>query len=203
MYSRVGNKEKDYQQIGTQSYIRATSDIVTYQGQGVIEPTNLPLNFGIVGDGFFAVLGTDGQTRYTRAGDFCLDDEGYLCLSQVGQVLGMDGQPIQLSTDKITADSEGRMYTEDTGRYLGQVGVFVFDDANALEREPEGYFSGEGAVALENPDLEWKCIERSNVDMIKEMTQMMNCERSFQSAAQATKIYNELLDKATTELGRV
>jgi flagellar basal-body rod protein FlgG len=81
--------------------------------------------------------------------------------------------------------------------------VFVFDDANALTRDTEGYFSGEGATVLANPTLDWKCIERSNVDMIKEMTQMMNCERSFQSAAQATKMYDDLLDKATTELGRV
>jgi flagellar basal-body rod protein FlgG len=81
--------------------------------------------------------------------------------------------------------------------------VYVFADADALTRNADGYFSGDGAVALDNPTLDWKCIERSNVDMIKEMTQMMNCERSFQSAAQATKIYDALLDKATTELGRV
>ena len=36
--------------------------------QGALEPTGLPLDFGIYGDGFFAVQGPDGDVSYTRNG---------------------------------------------------------------------------------------------------------------------------------------
>ena len=40
MYSRVGNVEKIYTDIGQQSYIRANSDIYVDWTQGVPEPTD-------------------------------------------------------------------------------------------------------------------------------------------------------------------
>ena len=55
MYSRVGNKYNRGEEIGRQSYIRAASDIDTDYTQGTLEPTGLPLDFAINGDGFFAV----------------------------------------------------------------------------------------------------------------------------------------------------
>ena len=55
MYSRVGNIYNTGEEIGRQSYIRAASQIYTDYSQGVPEPTGLPLDFAINGDGFFAV----------------------------------------------------------------------------------------------------------------------------------------------------
>jgi flagellar basal-body rod protein FlgG len=46
-------------------------------------------------------------------------------------------------------------------------------------------------------------LERSNVDMAKQMTEMLTCQRAFQSAATVTKLYDELTTKATTDLGRM
>ena len=51
MYARVGNKEKIYTDIGRQSYIRANSEIYVNHAQGIPEPTSIPLDFAIVGEG--------------------------------------------------------------------------------------------------------------------------------------------------------
>ncbi len=59
MYARVGTNFSEGQEIGRQSYIRATSEIYTDYTQGTMEPTGLSLDFGIVGDGFFAVQNPD------------------------------------------------------------------------------------------------------------------------------------------------
>ena len=80
MYSRVTVNESSGTEIGRQSYIRAASEIYTDYSQGTPEPTDLPLDFAIVGDGFFAVQDPDGNIGYTRMGNFSLDEEGYLCL---------------------------------------------------------------------------------------------------------------------------
>ena len=52
MYSRVGNIYNVGTEIGRQSYIRAASDTYTDFTQGAMEPTGMPLDFGIYGDGF-------------------------------------------------------------------------------------------------------------------------------------------------------
>ena len=110
MYSRVTVNESGGTEIGRQSYIRAASDIYTDYSQGIPEPTELPLDFAIVGDGFFAVQDPEGNVAYTRMGNFCLDDEGYLCLPGFGQVLDPQSQPIYLGTDKIRGDGRGVIY---------------------------------------------------------------------------------------------
>lgn len=202
MMNRVGNEEKIYTDIGEASSMRVSSQIYTNYDQGVPEYTNIPLDFAINGDGFFAVQQDGGQMVYTRSGSFSLDEEGYLCFPGQGRVMGVDNQPILLITDKIKADGQGRIFTEDGG-YLGQLGVFAFEDNGALEHNDEGMFTGGGAVLVENPNLYWKYLERSNVDMVKQMTEMLTCQRALQSAAQVAKMYDQLMSKATTDIGRL
>lgn len=202
MYSRVGNKYNTGEEIGRQSYIRAASQIYTDYTQGTLEPTGLPLDFAINGEGFFAVREENGQIAYTRAGNFCLDDEGYLCLPGVGQVLDPAGQPIYLATDKIHGGERGIIYYDEGGT-LGQLGVFTFADNGALEHDDQGLFTGQGAEAVQAPEVLNGYLERSNTDMVKQMTEMITYQRALQSAAQVSKMYDQLMTKATTELGRM
>ena len=46
-------------------------------------------------------------------------------------------------------------------------------------------------------------VERSNVNMVQEMVSMMTTQRALQSAAQISKIYDQVMTRATTELGRL
>ena len=202
MYSRVGNKMKEYIPIGEQSYIRGSSRVYTLYDQGVMEPTGIKLDFGIEGEGFFAIQGEDGQTVYTRAGSFSLDNEGYLCFSGWGRVLNPDGEAIRLGTDKIKADGQGRIFAENGG-LLGQIGVYSFEDNGQLEHNDQGLFIGNGAQVVENPVIYWQHLERSNVDMIQQMTEMLTCQRALQSAAEVSKIYEEVMTKAATSVGQM
>lgn len=203
LISRVGNKDKSGAEvIGEESYILAPSQLYIDYSQGIVEDTGLNLDFAIQGDGFFAIQ-TQNGTEYTRGGSFALDDEGYLVLPQQGRVLGVDGQPIQLSTDLIQADNYGGIYTKD-GAYLGRIGVFTFADNNQLVKNDSGLFGANGqAATAANPEVRWGAVENSNVDMIEEMTRMMTAQRALQSAAQAIKLYDGVLTKATNDLGRL
>lgn len=203
MYSRVGNKEKVYTEIGRQSYIRANSEITVIYDQGIPEPTNIPLDFAIIGEGFFAIQGDDGQISYTRAGSFSLDDEGYLCFPGVGRVLDPDGNEIMLTTDKLDVDGQGNIFYAANGGFLGQVGVYTFDDLDALDQDDRGFFVGDGAQPVENQQILWKYLERSNVDMIQQMTEMLTCQRALQSAATVTKMYDEVMGHAASDIGRM
>lgn len=207
MYSRVDVNHSSGTEIGRQSYIRAPSEIYTDYSQGTPEPTELPLDFAIVGDGFFAVQDGDGNIAYTRMGNFSLDEEGYLCLPGFGRVLDPQGQPIRLETDKIDGDNRGFLYYDQGagqgGRTaIGQLGVYSFEDNQALERNERGLFTGEGAQLSQNYEIWNKYLERSNSDMVKQMTEMITYQRALQSAAQVTKIYDQVMTKATSDVGR-
>ena len=203
MYSRVGNKDNSNpEEIGQQSYILTTSQVYPDFTQGVLEPTGIPLDFAIEGEGFFAVQKEGGEVAYTRSGGFSLDDEGYLCLSNQGRVLDDNGNPFLLMTDKVQGDGRGGLFTEDGG-YLGQLGVYRFEDYTQLKHDGQGMFTGAQGQLMGQANVYSGHLERSNVDMIDQMTEMMTCQRALQSAAQMTKMYDQLMSKATTELGRL
>ena len=144
----------------------------------------------------------DGEIAYTRMGNFSLNDEGYLCLPGYGRVLDPDGQPIYLGTDKITATEQGLIYY-DGGGLIGRLGVYAFEDNEQLVHNDMGLFTGEGAQPLENFEVWNGYLERSNTDMVKQMTEMITYQRAFQSAAQISKIYNELMTRSANDVGRM
>ena len=174
---------------------------VDYTTNGYAD-TGRTFDFAIVGDGFFAIQDPEGNVSYTRMGNFSLDEEGYLCFPGVGRVLDPRGQTIQLNTDKLAVDEQGVISTED-GAYLGQLGVYTFPDMEQVEYDARGMFTGEGAQAAAAPTVYWKYLERSNVNMIRQMTEMLTCQRSLQSAAQVTKMYDELMSHTSSDIGRV
>ena len=202
MISRVGNKNKAVStEMGMESYILAPSVLYTDYGQGAFDETELPLDFAIEGDGFFAIQTADG-TAYTRAGSFILDNDGYLCMSEFGRVLDDQGEPLRLGTDQIHADTAGNIYASDNS-YLGTLGVYSFPDNDALERTPFGLFTGEGAQVNREMVIHHQWTERSNVSMIREMVSMMSTQRALQSAATMSKIYDQVIVRATSDLGRL
>ncbi len=203
MVTRIGNKIKEPNQTmeSYQSHILAPDQLYTDFGQSSFEETELPLDFAIQGEGFFAIDTGDG-IAYTRAGSFTLDDNGYLCLSELGFVLDREGERIQLPTDKLEADKQGALYTEE-GEYLATLGVYRFEDNEVLERTPYGLFTGQGAQVNEDVVIHHKWVERSNVDMVQEMVAMMTTQRALQSAAQMSKIYDQVITKAVNDIGRL
>ena len=203
LMSRIGNKDKSApQELGQESYILAPSELYTDYTQGSLEETTLPLDFAIEGDGFFAIE-LNGQVGYTRQGSFTLDEEGYLCLGGQGRVLDNQGQPIQLPTDKIKADPDGALYSVNGSSYLGTLGIYAFQDNGTLERNERGLFVGQGAAISENYKIHHKMVERSNSNMVQEMVFMMSSQRALQSAAQLSKIYDQVLTKTATDIGRL
>lgn len=204
LISRVGNKDKSGSTvIGEESYILAPDQLYVDYSRGSLKETGLTLDFAITGEGYFAIQ-TGNGVEYTRGGNFSLNDQGQLYLAGHGLVLGSDGAPITLTTDRIKADGEGRIYTEE-GAYLGQLGIYAFADNNQLAKAESGLFdaNGQQAQAVQNPQVMWKYVEESNVDMLREMSRMMTAQQALQGGAQILKLYDSLLTKTTTEVGRL
>ena len=204
MYSLVGNKDKNFTDIGERSYATVPSELYTDYTQGGFDETGMPLDFAIDDDGrgFFAIQTEDG-IRYTRAGDFSLDEEGYLSLPDHGRVLDVNGEEIALVTDKIETDNFGRIYTKNGG-FLGQIGVYVFEDTAGLVKDPMGMFDAGGAQPQTDAVmLRHGMLERSNVGLVQQMVKMISTQRAYQSSATLTKMYDQVMGHAAGDLGRL
>ncbi len=205
LWQRVGNKEKTYIDIGRQSYITVPSQNYTDYTVASYDETGEALDFAIEGNEncYFAFNGRDGVV-YSRAGAFSLDNEGFLTLPAIGRVLDAEGNEIYVRTDKIHGDSYGGIYTDD-GAFLGRLGVYQFPEDQQPIKNDQALFVPDGAQPQPVDDVRVinGLLERSNVDMMQQMVKMISEQRAYQSAAQVSKMYDELMTKATGELGRM
>ena len=193
--------------IGTTAMIQATNDRVTNYEQGGMEPTEMPLDCAINGNGFFAVqtgAGADAGVVYTRSGSFIIDDERYLAVPNIGRILGTNNAPIQVDTDALVIDIDGTVRGEETGTVYGTIRLDDFEDYyEDLVKGDNGTFTvqdGAAPQAAANAQIVQGMLERSNVSMVEEMTSMMSAQRSLQAAAQLIKMYDQL-DGRTVTLG--
>lgn len=62
---------------------------------------------------------------------------------------------------------------------------------------------GEGAQVSQDAQILHKYVERSNVDMVREMVNMMTAQRALQSAGQMSKMYDQVISRITNDIGRL
>ena len=104
------------------------ASITSYFGQGPMLESESDTAFAINGDGFFSVRGADGNTYYTRKGDFKLSMEadGFktLVTAEGYPVLDTNGNPIRIpgdvSTTRLSVSDEGAFgYLDPQGQFRG------------------------------------------------------------------------------------
>ncbi|SHE43427.1 flagellar basal-body rod protein FlgG [Marinitoga hydrogenitolerans DSM 16785] len=140
--------------------------------QGQIVKTNNPLDFAIFGYGFFKIE-RNSQFFYSRNGEFKKDLNGFLVTSDGDYVLDSNNQRIQLPKD-FTVDESGNIYngTQFTGQKISIVNL------NAPSKFGNNLFTGE-EIASNNFKIIQGSIEKSNVNTLKEMINLINANRAF------------------------
>ena len=56
---------------------------------------------------------------------------------------------------------------------------------------------------MQFPQLKWKYVEGSNVDAAQEMTDAIAIQRGLQTCTQALKMYDQILSRTVTEIGKI
>ena len=175
------------QQIGPQSTAVQVRRIQTDFTPQPLRDTGEPLDFGIVGNGFFAVQTAQG-VRYTRNGQFTSDGQGQLITAQGDRVLGRNGRPITIGAD-------GRV----DPRTLNVVLL------NNPRKQGDNYLTGTpGAVAGQTAgQVRAGALEASGADPTRSMVDMISSMRSYESGQKVIQTIDETLQKAVTQVGSV
>lgn len=91
-----------------------TSSVSSRFGQGSLTPTGVSTDLGVAGGGFFRVRDPNTNAEFvTRAGDFRVDEEGFLVTQQGLRVQGMIGGQISFTA---TEDADGKVIFTESGK---------------------------------------------------------------------------------------
>lgn len=158
--------------------------------QGPIMPTGNTLDFALSNDDtFFRVRDKSGEIVYTRDGSFKILD-GLLVNSNGEHILNNDNEAI---------------VTEEEG-FINQISIAKisfeelekFKDNNYKEKK-----AGTNVQVLENNvgQLMQGSIEKSNVNSVTAMVQLIDAQRRFEQAQKAVKTIDELNGKLIEKIG--
>lgn len=167
----------------TGEQISLVSDYGQFQveAQGQLKLTGNPLDVGLEGPGWMMVETGEG-TKYTRAGNFTLNSIGELVTPSGNRVLDNGQKTITLpsgATD-IRIGTDGQIATSDG--VVSQIGIVEFKNVQALKPSGDNFY-----MTDEQPQPALKTmarggmIEKSNVQGVLEMTELIDISRKYQS----------------------
>lgn len=180
----------------------------TDYSQGSFRITGNTYDVALSGDGFFAIEFTnkagETSTKYTRAGQFTLNKDGYLVTQEGDYVLGTDSQRIQLDTLHDASINTAGMI-EQQGNVVAQIQVVDFENYDYLEKYGETYYEPiEGATMIESDaTVNSGYLEMSNVQTVTEMVNMISITRAYETNQKIMQTIDNTLEIAANQLGRL
>jgi flagellar basal-body rod protein FlgG len=181
---------------------------------GTPKETRGELDVMIDGQGFFRVIGPGGQVAYTRAGSLKLDPDGNLITTNGYRL----ADNIQIEANRIAMNIspngfvEYIMRGEQQATNAGQITLGKFINPSGLRALGDGLFvetAASGNPIEGNPgdadtglgSLKQGFLEESNVDVIRELTDMIQGQRAYDINANSIRTADEMLQVANNLRG--
>ena len=166
--------------------------------QGAIQNTGRSLDVAIQGPGYLQVRRNDGTIGLTRDGALQVNDQG--------EITNQDGNPLvpplklPKGTDAANIKIETNGQVISGSRTIGKLALVNVPAPNQLQPDGDSMFSvtaGSGATRpATGSSIQQGALEGSNVDVAKDMTTMINAQRSYQMASQAIQYQDQMLQIA-------
>ncbi len=176
--------------------------------QGDFIQTQNPLDLAIEGKGFFQIVQANGQTAYSRAGTFKLDN--------LGQIVTSDGllmEPsITIPSDAIdiSIDQTGSVSVTQPNAtaptVVGTLQIATFQNPGGLQALGANLFLESGASGpplIGNPGLNDRgtlqqgFLELSNVSVVEELVNLITAQRAYEVNSRTVQTADEMLQLAS------
>lgn len=191
--------------MGTGVHMVATQKIFN---QGSIQNTQNSLDVAVQGRGFFKVLLPDGSEAYTRDGTLQIDSQGQLVTAN-----GYTIQPtitIPEQTSSITIGTDGTVSAlvagNNTPTQIGTIQLTDFINPSGLQPIGQNLFLetvASGPAQTDNPGnsglgtLLQGSLEASNVNVVEELVNMIQAQRSYEITAKGIQTVDNMLQYLT------
>ena len=203
----VDNPDRWVSRTGMNLGVKIGENYVDYS-EGPIKKTDNTFDLAISDRGFFTVEYTnkagETSTKYTRDGNFTMDRQGYLVTQDGDFVLDENGRHIRMNTALPVSIDHGGTITQE-GTTVATIGLTDFEDYNYLERFGENYFQPvDGATEIDcESQIYAGYLEQSNISIVTEMVNMITLQRQYESNQKLITTYDETLDTAVNQLGKL
>lgn len=177
--------------------------------KGSMLNTGRELDAAIQGEGLIAVQAKDGSESYTRAGDFRVDQNGFLTTGTGLMVLG-EGGPVSIPPyQKLDIGSDGSISVIALGQTADSVTIvdrikLVKPELDQLKKGSDGLLKMNGDVPAEadaTVRLVSGTLESSNVNAVTELVSLLDNSRQFELHIKMMKTAEET-DESSTKLMR-
>lgn len=197
---------------GDQSYVD-TAGTSTSFAQGAMKLTGNPLDLGIEGDAFFEVS-TPAGSQLTRNGHLTIDGQGVLVTKQGFPILlqGQDGQPVEErivnleDAAQLSITPQGDLFVN--GENRGRLSLKTATEKDALHKQGNSMYAirenfDNQVIDASNFKIHQGAFEQSNVNIVQEMTEMINATRVFESTQKAIQAYDQMNQKLANDVPRL
>lgn len=212
--SANGEEKPISAQVGLGTRVASNTSIYT---QGPMLASENNTDFAIVGDGFFAVRGADGETYYTRAGNFTwavgvngvtlTNSDGYPVLDTAGNQIVL---PAGISSGNVEVSGNGAFgYRLANGTYVPMnqsFGLYQFNNPGGLEKTGDNLLAVTNAsgnplneattAGLIPSQVRQNYLEGANVQVADEMVNLIIAQRAYQLNSKAITASDEMLEQA-------
>jgi flagellar basal-body rod protein FlgG len=198
------------------------NEVYTIYEQGSLMRTENPFDVALDGKGFFAVMTERGE-RYTRNGAFTLNKDGILVTHNGLPVLGQNGI-IKLQKNNFMINERGEILvnaalslepTDMVGMtqnnweqpvVIDKLKIVDFENIRELKKEGESLYRDTEYSGPALPAEEFKVVqgflEKSNVNAVREMVDMIEVQRSYEANQKAMLTHDQELGRLINEVAR-
>jgi flagellar basal-body rod protein FlgG len=189
-----------------------TGSVYRIMEQGSATLTGNDYDLDIQGKGYFQVLLPSGETAYTRAGNFSLDDQGRL-VTQDGYLVQPNISIPQGATN-VTISKDGQVQVTTQGSTqttnVGQLQIATFANEAGLDAQGDNLFlesAASGAPNVSTPGVDGSgtllqhYTESSNVDAVSEITALIVAQRAYEMNSKVITTADSML-QTTSQLAR-
>jgi len=187
--------------VGRYSGGSVVQEVKTMSCSGPVEVTGNPLDI-LLPEGAYLKVQTESGVRYTRRGDLELSGDGFLTVAGY-KVLGKSG-PLQLESSADSYITENAAVISN-GEELDVLDIVIFSAGARLVKEGSSLFRLEEGLenSLSDVNITPGVLEKSSVDPVTEMINLISAMRTYEAAQRALKSHDETLEQAVNRVGKV
>jgi len=183
------------------TFVGTYDSYINFADGSLIDSGN-KLDLAFQGDGFFVIRTAQGD-RYTRNGQFTLDADGKL-VTHDGNTVAGEGGDIIIKGKQITIETDGSVSVD--GVSVGKLKTVRFATKESLRPVGNSLFENIDPANQELPTV--NCTvkqgfhEASNVEVVKEMIDMIACTRAYEAYSKMQQAFGDMESKLQ-EVARV
>lgn len=218
----LSNPKKTFKKIGKLGTGVKMAENFVAHSQGSIKETENNLDIALDGKGLFA-FDTPNGIRFGRNGSFSVNNEGFLVNGNGHRLLAYDfqgnlgfvrptdanfsigedgsllGAEVSTENELLSPQNNLAVNLENVEELRDSLLICEFEDLKSLQLEGDSYFYSEQAQNL-TPSAVTKTrqgyLENSDVNIVKEMVEMINCARLYETNQKVVTSQDEAIAKS-------